>query len=86
MIVNLILDGFSAQTKLSLKILCDQVGTMLKKLDHANPWANRSELNIRLLKESVRKCMIESNSHMVLWDYTIELCAFINNAVPRPLF
>ncbi len=65
---------------------CDQVGTTLKTLERATPWANRAELFIRLLKEAVRKDMRESNSPMVLWDYAIERRALIHNAVTRPLF
>ena len=84
--VELILDGFSAQTTSTVKRFCDQVGTTLKILERATPWANRAELYIGLLKEAVRKDMRESNSPMVLWDYAIERRALIHNAVPRPLF
>ena len=84
--VELILDGFSAQTTSTVKRFCDQVGTTLKVLERATPWANRAELYIGLLKEAVRKDMRESNSPMVLWDYAIERRALIHNAVPRPLF
>ena len=85
--VDLILDGFSAQTKTTIKRFCDQVGTTLKILERATPWANRAELYIGLLnKEAVRKDMRASNSPMVLWDYAIERRALIHNAVPRPLF
>ena len=84
--VELIVDGFSAQTTTSVKRFCDQVGTTLKILERATPWANRAELYIGLLKEAVRKDMRESNSPMVLWDYCIERRALIHNAVPRPLF
>ena len=49
-------------------------------------WANRAELYISLLKEAVQKDMEESNSPMVLWDYTIEQQAIIHNAIPRSLF
>ena len=81
-----IVDVFSAQKKTSVKWICDQVGTTLKALERATPWANRAELYIGLLKEAVRKDTRESNSPIVLWDYAIELRALIHNAVPRPLF
>ena len=70
--VDLIVVGFSAQKKPSVKRFCYQVGTMLKILVRAIPWSNRAELHVGLLKEAVRKDMRESNSPMVLWDYMIE--------------
>ena len=84
--VDLILDEFSNQTKLSVKRSCDKVDAALKKLECAIPWENRAELCIGLLKEAVKKYMRESNSQMVLWDYVRESRALIHNAVPRPLF
>ena len=39
-LVDLIVDGFSAQKKLSVKRFCDQGGTTLKILECATPWAN----------------------------------------------
>ena len=38
--VDRIVDEFSAQKKLSVKRLCDQVGTTLKILERAIPWEN----------------------------------------------
>ena len=48
--LDLILDGFSDQTKSSVKMFCDQVSTDLKTLERATPWSNRAELCIGLLK------------------------------------
>ena len=79
---DLIAHGFSAQKNPSFKRFCDQVGTLLKTLERATPWANRSELYIGLLKEAVRKHMRESNSPMVLWDYEIERRFLIHNSFP----
>ena len=84
--VDLIVDGFSAQKKPEVRRFCEQVGTTLKVLERATPWANRAELYIGFLKEAVRKDMRASDSPMVLWDYSIERRAFIHNAIPRPLF
>ena len=84
--VDLIIDGFSAQKSPEVRKFCEQVGTTLKVLERATPWANRAELYIGLLKEAVRKDMRQSNSPMVLWDFAIERRALIHNAVPRPLF
>ena len=84
--VDLIVDGFSVQNKQSVKIFCDQVGTTLKILVRATPWANRAEVYIGFLKEAIRKYMKETNSPMILSYCTIECSALIHNVVPRPLF
>ena len=57
--VGLILDGFSAQTKSSVKTICDQVNTTFKMLERANRWENIAELCVGLLNEAVRKDMRE---------------------------
>ena len=84
--VDLVVDGFSAQTSKDVKRFCDQVGTTLRVLERGTPWANRAELYIGILKEAVRKDMSAMNTPIVLWDYAIKRRALIHNAVPRPLF
>ena len=86
MIVDLTLDGFSAQTKLSVKWFYDQVGTTLKILERATPWANLSEIHIGLLKEAARKGMIESTSPIFLWFFELDCRALTHNAVTCTLF
>ena len=84
--VKLVVDAHKAQTSNKTKRFCDQTGTILRILEKGTPWANRAELYIGLLKESVRKDMRESNSPMCLWDYAIERRALIHNVIPRPSF
>ena len=86
MSVDLIAYGLSTQNKPHVEQFCDKVGTTLKKLDPAIPWTNRSKLYISLLKEEVRKDIMESNSTIVLWDYAIERLDIIYNAFHRPIF
>ena len=79
--VNITVDGFITQKKPSIKLFCDQV-----ELDHNIPWENISELHAGLLKEAVRKYMRDSDSPMVLWEYSIERRSFIHNSFPLPPF
>ena len=48
--VNLIVENYLYQTSIKVKILCDQVGKILKILEMGYPRANRAELYIGLLK------------------------------------
>ena len=84
--MNLIFDGHQSQTSIKLKILCDQLGTILKILEKGTPWANIAELYIGILKEEFRKDMRASHSPMLLWDYVIEHYSLIHSTIPRPLF
>jgi hypothetical protein len=83
---TLIMDGHKAQINLDTTKFCNQVGTILRKLEVGTPWANRAELYIGMLKSAVRKDLRRSNAPLVLWDYCIERRALIHNAVPRDLF
>ena len=83
---TLVMDGHKAQVNLDSKRFCHQIGTIMRVLEEGTPWANRAELYIGLLKESVRKDLRMSNAPMVLWDYCLERRANIHNVLPRPLF
>jgi hypothetical protein len=83
---TLVMDGHKAQVNLETKKFCNEVGTILRKLEVGTPWANRAELYIGLLKEATRKDLRRSNAPMALWDYCIERRALIHNAIPRKLF
>ena len=41
---NLVCDGSKNQNQRQVKLLCTQMGTMLKKLEAETQWANRAEL------------------------------------------
>ena len=83
---TLVMDGHKAQKNSKTKRFCHQIGTIMRVLEVGTPWANRAELYIGLLKESVRQDMRACDAPMVLWDYCLERRAHIHNALPRPLF
>ena len=78
----------AAQEQISKSVLnfCHQIGTSLRVLAEGTPWANRAELYIGLLKESVRNDMKESDCLIVLWDYCCERRSRINNLLAKNLF
>jgi hypothetical protein len=82
----LICDAARAQTSKDMKKFCNEIGTTLRALEEGTPWANKAELYIGLIKESVRKDMKSSNSPIAFWDYCIERRARINNLTARSLF
>jgi hypothetical protein len=65
---------------------CTQIGTTLKVLEAETQWANRAELYIGLIKESVRKDMRMTSSPLVLWDYCMERRALIFQITAKTLF
>ena len=60
-----------------------KIGTILRVLEEGTPWANKVELYIGLLKESVCKYMKESNAPLVFWNYCVERRAKINNLTAK---
>ena len=67
----------------ALRKFCYKIGTTLWVLEEGKPWANKAELYIGLLKESVSKDMKESNAPLVFWDYCVERRARINNLTAK---
>ena len=49
-------------------------------------WANKAELLIQILKESVQRDMNESNSPIPFWDYCVERRAQISNLTANRRF
>jgi hypothetical protein len=76
-------DSGREQKSLAIRKLCVNMGTELRVLEEGTPWANRAELYIGLLKESVRKDMRESNSPLSFWDYCCERQARIHNLTAK---
>ena len=74
------------QMSKEVKSFCYDIGTTLRALEEGTPWANKAELYVGLLKESLRKDMCEANSPMVFWDYCIERRARINNLTAKSNF
>jgi hypothetical protein len=84
--LTLVADPHPSQKSNSIRRFCDQTGMTLRLLEKSTQWANRAELYIGLLKESVRKDLRSSHAPMVLWDYCIQRRARIHNVTPRNLF
>ena len=84
--VSLVLDPSGEQTSKHVKKFCNQVGTTLRILEEATQWADRAELYIGLIKESIKKDVNRSDCPMVIWDYCAERRARIHNVTPRDLF
>ena len=84
--ISLVVDPSGEQTSKGVRRFCNQVGTTLRILEEHTQWANRAELYIGLLKESIRKDLKTSNCPMVLWDYCTQRRALIHNLTPRNLF
>ena len=83
---GLVVDPSGEQTSREVKKFCHQVGTSLRILEESTQWANRAELYIGLLKESIRKDIRQTNCPMRFWDYCAERRARIHNVTPRDLF
>ena len=64
--ISLVFDPAREQTSKAVKRFCNQVGTTLRILEEHTQWANRAELYIGLLKESIRKDLRRSHCPLVL--------------------
>jgi len=62
----LVVDPSGEQTSKAVRRFCNQVGTTLRLLEENTQWANRAELHVGLLKESIRKDLRRSHRPMVL--------------------
>jgi hypothetical protein len=82
----IISDSAREHKSLEVRKLCLNMGTELRVLEEGTPWANKAELYIGLLKESVRKDMRESNSPLSFWDYCCERRARIHNLTAKDAF
>ena len=82
----IICDPAGEQTSRELRLFLHQIGTTLRALEEATPWANKAKLYIGLIKESIRKDIRESNCPLAFWDYCAERRARINNLTAKNLF
>ena len=65
---------------------CHKIGTTLCVLEGLTQWANRAEIYVGLLKEAVRKYMLQENPPLVFWDNCAERRAVITNMTAKDLF
>ena len=79
----IIFDAAGEQTSGALRECFHNIGTTLQVFEEGTHWANKAELYIGLLKESVSKYMKESNAPLVFWDYCVERRSRINNLTAK---
>ena len=82
----LICDFSGEQNSDEVRRFLSDIGTTLRALEEGTPWSNKAELYIGLLKQGVRKDMLEANCPLVFWDYCIERRARINNLTVKDTF
>jgi hypothetical protein len=82
----LVADPHPSHKSKDVKAFCNQIGTTLRILEESTQWANRAELYVGLLKESVRKDLGARHSPLVLWDYCAERRSIIFCLTARNLF
>ena len=56
-----ICDAAKEQVSREVRQFCQKMGTTLQVLEENTPWANRAELYIGLIKESIRKDLKQSD-------------------------
>ena len=79
-------DPHKNQKSKEVREFCHRIGTTLRVLEERTQHANRAELYIGLLKESIRKDMRESNSPLRLWCYCAERRASIFTLTAKNLY
>ena len=79
-------DPQSNQKSKEVRDFCSQIGTTLKVLEESTQHANRAELYVGLLKESIRKDIRESGSPLRLWCYCAERRSSIFTLTAKNLF
>ena len=82
----IIADSHRSQKSKEVRDFCHQVGTTLRILEGSTQWANRAELYVGLMKESIRKDMRDQNSPLIFWDYCAERRALITNMTAKNMF
>ena len=82
----IICDATSDQKSKSLQNFLGKIGTTLIILGEGTPWANKAELYIGLIKESVQKDIKDSNCPLTFLDYSVERRACINNLTAKSMF
>ena len=63
---SFVADMSGEQMSSRVKKFCNDIGTTLRDLEEGEPWSNKAELYIGLIKEAVRKDMCESNPPLFL--------------------
>ena len=67
--ISLVFETSGDQTSKQVRNFCHQVGTTPKLFGESTQWENRSELYIRILKESISIYIRSINCLMIIGDY-----------------
>ena len=68
----IIYDATREQIKGDSRILCDEVGCQVYKLEKDTPPANRVERYIKMIKDGAKKDLVISNPSIVFWNFCME--------------
>ena len=79
----IICDPIKEQKSTKLKAFLNEIGCSLRLLEEGRPWANKAELFIGILKDSVRQDIEESGSPLPFWDYCVERRVQISNLTAK---
>jgi hypothetical protein len=82
----IICDAAREQISREVRSFCTKMGTALRALEEDTLWANRAELYIGLVKETVCKDMKESDCPLAFWDYCTERRVQVHNLTASSLF
>ena len=82
-LLHIICDKAAEQVKGSARLLCNEVGCLVVKLEKGTPASNRAECSIKILKDGAWKDMFDANPPIAFWCYCIEQRADIINATVR---
>ena len=82
----LFLDPHRAHISKEMRSFSHKIGTALRVLEESTQNANRAELYIRLLKDSIHKYLGGRNAPIKLWCYATELQIQIFNLTVKHLF
>ena len=79
-------DPHASQKSKEIREFCHKIGSTLRVLEERTQHANRAELYIGLLKESIRKDLRESDAPLRLWCFCAERRADIFTLTAKNLF
>ena len=79
----IICDMAQEQVSSNIKMFLNDIGMTLHALEEGTPWANKAQLYINLMKETVCKDMQESHSPLPFWDYPLERRVWMYNMTAR---
>ena len=74
---TLVMDGANEQVKGEFRKKIQQVDCCIRQVEPYTPQSNAAERTIKELKKATGRKMIQSKAPKQLWDYCLELQAYI---------